>query len=403
MRSSKSGAALLAAAMLLTVACGQAPSQTGGQTSAAATGSATSGGTAAHGKPILVGLTGPLSGASAQYGREGLKAAELVFNAVNAKGGIDGRPLKLVPEDDQGSPKQGAIVANKLASEQVAAVLAPDFSGACAAAMPVYERYRIPMITSICSAPSLANEGWKYFFRTVPSDNLAGGFVARYLTSTLHLTKIGLLDDQSTYGASFTALVAKALPADGGQVLFRDHIKAGEKDYTPALVHIKTAHPQAVVYGGYYPEYALLLKQSQQIGLQTQWIGSSMERPATIRIAGQASLGAMSAGYPSSSTLATAKPFFDAYRTTYKRAPGPMTELTYDAAQILVDALKTAGTTKEPQLRDALAKTTLDGASGHIAFAADGDRTTPYFQMYKVEQQHGKLVWVPLSNAQAGA
>jgi branched-chain amino acid transport system substrate-binding protein len=217
------------------------------------------------GGKIKIGMGAPMTGDNAQFGVDISQGAMI---AVQDAGEFDGVTFELVAEDDGGSPEGGAAVANKfVADPQIVAIAGHIFSGATAAAIPIYEKAGLPMMSPSATNPDLTTTGSMVFNRGVFTDAAQGKFAAEYLFNTLGVTKLAVMHDGQAYGQGLAEVVAAHFAELGGEVVATEAITPNESDYSAPLASIAAKSPQAVYYGGYVQEGVVLVNQWKQSGL----------------------------------------------------------------------------------------------------------------------------------------
>ncbi|MCL6521322.1 MAG: branched-chain amino acid ABC transporter substrate-binding protein [Firmicutes bacterium] len=374
---------------LLAAACGGG----GGTAPAGGGGSSAQGGIPAG--DIKIGIQAPLTRDYALEGQGFQKAIQLLADQINAQGGIDGHKIQVVAQDDQGTAQQAAVAAQKLVTEGVVAVVGGYNSTATEAAQPIYNQNKVIQITPASTAVQLSQKGYKYFFRTATLDSAQGKFAADLMVKTLGFQKIALLHDNSTYALGLAQATEQAVKADGGQVVFFDAIVPGSNDFGAVLTRLKAQAPQAVYFTGYFSDAGLLLKQSQAIGLKTQWIGGDANNnPQLIQVAGPAAEGFLVTTPPQPQDLKTpeAEQFVQQYQQKYgEMPPSVWTISAADAFRVIVDAIQKTHSTDPDKLAAYLHQLKdFPGFTGPISFAANGDREGTLHKAYIVKD--GKFV-----------
>jgi branched-chain amino acid transport system substrate-binding protein len=217
------------------------------------------------GDTIKIGMGAPLTGDNAAFGIDISQGATI---AIGDAGDVDGFKFELVAEDDGGTPEGGAAVANKLVSDpEVVAVAGHIFSGATQAAIPIYEKVGIPMMSPSATNPALTQSGSKVFNRLVFTDAAQGKFAAEYLYNTLGFKKIAVMHDGQAYGQGLAQVVNDEFTALGGTVTDFQAITPGESDYSAPLAAIAANSPEALYYGGYVAEGVVLVNGMKSSGL----------------------------------------------------------------------------------------------------------------------------------------
>ena len=217
------------------------------------------------GQTIKIGMGAPLTGDNAQFGVDISQGATI---AIQDAGEFQGFKFELDAEDDGGTPEGGASVANKfVADPQIVAIAGHIFSGATQAAIPIYEKAGIPMMSPSATNPDLTKAGSTVFNRVAFTDAAQGKFAAEYLFNTLGFTKIAVMHDGQAYGQGLAEVVANHFTELGGEIVAEEAITPGESDYTAPLSAIAAKGPQAVYYGGYVQEAVVLVNEWNQAGL----------------------------------------------------------------------------------------------------------------------------------------
>jgi len=296
----------------------------------------------APGSTIKIGMGAPMTGDNAQFGVDISQGAQI---AVKDGGEIEGFGLELVVEDDGGTPEGGAAVANKLVSDPaIVAIAGHIFSGATDAAMPIYEKAGIPMMSPSATNPPLTQKGSKVFNRVAFTDAAQGKFAAEYLFEKLSITKLAVMHDGQAYGQGLAEVVATRFAELGGEVVATEAITPGETDYTAPLSAIAAKDPQAVYYGGYVQEAVILANQWSQSGLEgIVFFGcDGTYGEDFLTRTGENGEGAYAVALvpPASDPVDT---FNKAYQTEFGAAAGSLSPYTwnaYDCAAVLVSAIK---------------------------------------------------------------
>jgi branched-chain amino acid transport system substrate-binding protein len=298
-----------------------------------------------EGSTVKIGYAGPMAGDYSAFGTDISNAGLLAVDDANADGGVDGFEFELLVEDTQGSGEGGASVANLYVSDpDVVAIAGHTFSGSAAAAIPIYNAARLPMLSPSATRADLT-EGDQDVFNRIPfTDDLQGQFAAEYLYNVLGVTKLAVMHDGDAYGKGVAERVQQVFMSLGGEVVAVEAITPGETDYSAVLTDIGSADPEAIYFGGYYPECAVIAQGMPVAGMEGVILfsddGSYGE--AFIELAGDLSEGVYAAtGAPLESAR---KAEFDAYfESVYGDAPGAVSTFTwhgYDVVDALIQAIK---------------------------------------------------------------
>lgn len=350
-------------------------------------------------EPILIGLEAPLTGDYAYEGKGMEQAVSLLVKQTNDAGGLLGRPVQLIVEDDKGDPKEAALVADRLKSQKVMAVIGSYNSTATEAAQAIYDEAGILHITPSSTATRLSEKGYQRFFRACFLDDRQGLFAAQYMVDELKAQKIGILHDNSTYAKGLADWTKKYLEERGATVAFFDAINPKDKDFSPVLTKIKDAGLDAIYFTGYHAQGGLLLRQSKDIGLEIQWLmGNASNNPELIEIAGlENAVGTIITTEPLPGDLPydMAKQFIQDFKAAYGAEPTSVWwVMAADAYLIIKHAVEATQSTDPAVLANYLHNDFkgMDGITGRIeGFDERGDRLGTIHKAYVIDEQ-GKFV-----------
>jgi len=326
---------------------------------------------------IRIGHVAPLTGGIAHLGKDNENGARLAIEEANAaKPTLGGKPVRfeIIAEDDQADPKVGTTVAQKLVDAKVVGVVGHLNSGVSIPASSIYNQAGIPVISGSSTNPQLTEQGYKTQFRVVGRDDQQGPAVASYLAATRKPKVVAVVDDATAYGEGLANEVEKTLTAAGIKVLPREKGDDKKTDWKAIVTKLRGEKPDAVFYGGMDATAGPLLKQARELGLTAVFaFGDGACTDKMKELAGNAAEGLLcsQAGIPAQ---AADKKFLDAYKARFNVDPILYAPFTYDAANLLIAAMKKADSADPAKYLPDLAKIEYDGATGHIAFDAKGDR-----------------------------
>jgi ABC-type branched-chain amino acid transport systems, periplasmic component len=334
--------------------------------------------------PITIGLFAHLSGNFAEYGASFKNAVELYLDKLNAEGGINGRPVKLVVEDDRNSPQEAATVARKIvATPGVVLAIGSWSTTASLAAAPIFTEAKIPQISPTSSHPDFSKQS-PYQFRQNNTDDVLAQYNADTIHKQLKATRIVIPYSQDDWGLFTVKATAEALEKDGAQVLLREAVMPGSKDFRPLVSKIKSLRPDGVFLALPYQEASIFIQQLRQAGVNIPAGGGvPLTSPKFIELAGKAAEGVVVhsiffAGDPSK------KAFVDAYRSKYNKTPDQFAALAYDAAGVGVAAIRRVLASGKPltgqAVRDELANgPAYEGVTGVTKYENGNVRKAPTF------------------------
>ncbi len=340
---------------------------------------------AAADQVIKVGEFASLTGKEATFGISSHEGTLLAVEDINAAGGVLGKKIQLITEDDLSKAGEPATVVNKLISRDgVVAILGEVASSRSLEAAPICQQANIPMISPSSTNPKVTETG-DYIFRVCFIDPFQGTVMANFATKTLKAKKVAVFTDvKSDYSIGLARFFKQGFTAAGGQIATELNYNGGDKDFKAELTAIKSANPDAVFIPGYYTDVALICIQAKQLGLDVPLFGGDgWESDQLIKIGQDAVEGDYySTHYSPESSAEKSKNFVAAYQKRFHnqdgtpKTPDAMAALGYDSAMILADAIKRANSTDGPKVRDALAATKdFDGVTGKTTINEKRDAT----------------------------
>jgi branched-chain amino acid transport system substrate-binding protein len=342
---------------------------------------------------IKIGHVAPLTGGIAHLGKDNENGARLAVDEANAaKIKIDGKDAKfvLVAEDDQADPKVGTTVAQKLVDAKVNGVVGHLNSGTSIPASSIYSAAGIPVISGSATNPKLTEQGFKTQFRVVGRDDQQGPAIASYLATSNKPKLVAIIDDATAYGEGLANEVEKSLKGANIKVLPREKGTDKTTDWKAVLTKVKGKKADAVFYGGMDATAGPLLKQGRELGLKAVFsFGDGACTDEMPKLAGAAADGLLcsQAGIP---PQAADKKFLEAYKKKYNVDPIIYSPFTYDAANLLIEAMKKANSADPAKYLPELAKIEYTGATGKIAFDEKGDRKNAEITIFTMKD--GKLM-----------
>src|SRR5262245_47785793 len=334
---------------------------------------------------IMVGEYASLTGKEATFGVSSHEGTLLAIEEINAAGGVLGKKLQLLTEDDLSKPGEPATVVNKLISRDgVIAILGEVASSRSLEAAPICQQNKIPMISPSSTNPKVTQVG-DFIFRVCFIDPFQGTVMANFATKTLKAKKVAIFTDvKSDYSKGLAKFFKESFVDSSGQIVAELDFNGGDKDFKAQLTAIKSANPDAVFVPGYYTDAALICIQAKQLGLNVPLFGGDgWESEDLVKIGKDAVEGQyFSTHYHPDVSSPRSKAFVEAYKKRWKNSdgtpklPDAMAALGYDSAMILADAIKRAGTTDGPKVRDALAASKdFDGVTGKTTINEKRDAT----------------------------
>ena len=353
-------------------------------------------GTAENSDTIKVGEFASLSGGEAAFGRSSHDGTELAVDQINAAGGVLGKKLELITEDNLSKDGESATAVKKLISlDRVVAVLGEVASTRSLEAAPICQQYHVPMISPSSTNPKVTEIG-DYIFRVCFIDPFQGTVMANFATKTLGVKKVAVLTDVgSTYSVGLAEFFKKSFIANGGEIVAEQKFTKDDKDFKAQLTEVKPLDPEAIFIPGYYGQVTLIALQARELGITVPLLGGDgWEAPELIEGPGAAEAleGCyFSTHFSPDQDSPKIKQFVSDYEAKYGAAPDAMGALGYDSVLALVDAIKRANSTDGEKIRDALATLKdLDGVTGKTTLDADRNAEKP---AVIIEIKGGKFVY----------
>ncbi len=340
---------------------------------------------------IRIGVAGPMTGDQSVFGWDERHGVKLAVQEWNKKGGVLGRKIEVIVEDDQHDPRQAVAVANRLVSDGVIGVIGHFNSNCSIPASAVYNRAGTPMISHGSTNPQLTEQGFNNVFRVCGRDDQQGKIAADFVCNKLKLSRIAIIQDKTTYGQGLADEFRKWL-GPGCKVVYYGTIVQGDKDFRAVLTNVKAQDPDLIYYGGVYPEGGLLAKQARQLGMKAVFMGGDgIMGPEFINIAMTAANGVYATFGPDINKVKTASAFINGYKDLYGE-PGPYSIYAYVAATILLTAIENSKTAEPGQIIAYLHTHSFDTALGPIEFDRKGDVVHSPYVVWQVKDGR----WVQL-------
>jgi branched-chain amino acid transport system substrate-binding protein len=331
---------------------------------------------------IKIGFFGDLTGPTFNFGKSAYNGVLMAADEINQYGGINGRRIDVVIEDDKGSPESAARLTAKLIDhDKVIAIIAGGTSGNSRAAAPKAQASHVPLISPSSTDPAVTQTG-DYIFRACFVDSFQGEVMASFAVNTLKAQKAAILFDfNSPYGLGLTEYFKTSFTRLGGKIVAEQSYTQGDADFKGQLSTIRSAEPDVIYIPGYYGDVALIAKQARMIGLTQPLLGGDgWDAPELWQLGGDSLNGSYITTHYS---IDDPSPAIEAFVNTYKQRYGNLlpdahAALAYDATRLLFDAITRAGSTDSAKIRDALAQTkNFGGVTGIITMDSNRNAIKP--------------------------
>ncbi|MGL4982700.1 MAG: ABC transporter substrate-binding protein [Treponemataceae bacterium] len=344
---------------------------------------------------IKIGGIFPLSGSVAVYGNEARNGVELAISEINAAGGIDGKQILLIAEDDEGNPEKTVNAYKKLTSRDgVKVIIGSLTSGATASIASIAQAQKIILLAPAATMESITDAG-DYIFRACFIDPFQGTVGGKFASDNLQAQRAAVLYDVGNdYSVGLYENFRTSFEVSGGQIVAAESYSTGDKDFNAQLTKIKAANPDVVYLPDYYATVALIAKQLRSQGIMVPIVGGDGWGGITENAGDEMLNSFYSDHYASDSTDGVVREFVDTYRAKYNTKPVSFAALGYDCVFILRDAmLNAASTTDTDAIRSALSDTNGLYVTGYLTFDSRRNpiKSAVMMQIVEDENEAGKL------------
>lgn len=319
---------------------------------------------------ILIGHFGSMTGAEATFGKSTDEGIRLAVEEINAKGGIKGKPVRLLTMDNQGKAEEAAAVATRLIEqEKVTALLGEVASSRSLAVAPIAQKKKVPMITPSSTNPRVTEMG-DYIFRTCFIDPFQGLVMAKFAYENLKLRKVAVLRAvNSDYSMGLSKVFVEQFTRMGGKIVADTSYQSQDVDFKAQLTQIKSSGPEGIFIPGYYTEIGLIARQAAELGMKVPLMGGDgWDSPKLFEI-GQETINGnyFSNHYSNESSDPLAVAFMTNFKKRFNKSPDGLSAAGYDAAKVLFAAMEKAPDLSGSAIRDAIAATKdFPGVTGTI-------------------------------------
>ncbi len=332
-------------------------------------------------EPIRIGVFLDMTGDTASFGISSYSGIKLAIDEINAAGGLDGRMIEMILEDDQGKPQNAEIAVRKLIVEKkVHALLGEVLSTNSLAAAPIAQNAKIPMITPSSTNERVTKVG-DYIFRTCFVDTFQGDAMAKFAFETLKLKRIAILADfDSAYAKGLSDVFSTTFKKLGGRIVMQRTYFQGDVDYYQQLKAIKKLKPDAIYLSGYYNSVAVIAQQARELKIKSLFLGGDgWDAPEIWQIGGNSLNNSFITNhFTPDSPDEKVKKFAADYRKTFGLTADAFAALAYDSVYVLADSIKRAKSTDGEKLRDAIAQTKdFQGVTGNITLNSSRNAVKP--------------------------
>lgn len=340
----------------------------------------------ANGSPVRVGAIIPLTGPFAAYGEPLRDGVLLAVDEINSKGGVGGRQLELLMEDDAGDPKASVNAFTKLATvSKVPIIIGPLSSGASMATAALAERYRVVQLSTLAGTIDLSKAG-DYVFRIYPSSELGSRYIARAAVDRFKAKRVAILYPNNPFGVTSNAFVTEVLRQAGVNIVAVETFNDGDRDFRTQLTKIGQSKPDVIMCSAYYEEGAQILMQSKQLGLNVPILGEDGWFGPIAGIAGDSLKNLYFANVefgPEYKDNQIMQDFISAFRQRHNKNPNSYSAAGYAAVFVVKQAIETGGY-DGGRLKEALYKMDTVTPFGRIRYDQNGDNVGAVYDLYQL-------------------
>ncbi len=336
---------------------------------------------------IKLGIAGAHSGDLASYGLPSVEAAKLVVKKINANGGVLGKQVELLIEDDVCKPEVAGNTATKLVSDGANVVLGHICSGATKAALGIYKEAGIVTMSPSATSPDLTLSGeYPNFFRTIAHDAVQAQLQTKFAVEVLKTKTVAILHDKGDYGKGQAELAKKYFTEAGIKVVLFEGVTPGSVDYSAIVTKVGREKPELVLWGGYHPEASKIISRMRKKRMKTLFMGGDGVKDDTfIKVAGKYAEGVYATGPMDISANPLAIQAKKEHQEANGSDPGAFFDNAYAATLAILNAIEKAGSTDYNAIIKALQTEYVETPLGKISFDKNGDATGIGFSVYRVD------------------
>jgi len=353
----------------------------------------------ADSKEIKIGGNYEVTGSIASYAKSSMNGVKLAFKQTNASGGLLGKQLSFIVADNKSEPSEaGNAVTKLITQDKVVAIIGAIASSNTLSALPIATDNKIPFVSPISTNPKVTFENGKvkdYAFRACFIDPFQGTVMANFASKSLNAKKAAIyIDSSSDYAKGLAQSFEESFVKNGGTIVANEAYLQKDQDFKAALTKIKASNPDVLFLPAYIEEGGKIAKQARELGLTIAILGGDgLDSPKLVDIAGADALNNvfLSTHYSIEDKDPVALKFAEAYKQEYAEDPDMQAALGYDAAMLIIDAIKRANSAEPEKIKDALAKTKdFHTVSGIITF---DEQHNPIKSSVVVEIKDGKQIF----------
>jgi len=333
------------------------------------------------GDKVRIGVFMSTTGSTANFGISSVNGIKMAADEINAAGGINGKQVELLVQDDRSDASEAATIVTKFVTQdQVHAVIGEVASSRSIAAAPIAQNAKIPMLTPSSTNPEVTKKG-DFIFRSCFIDPYQGAAIAQFAAKTLGAkTAAIMVDRKNDYSTGLEKVIDQTFTKFGGKIVATQSYQEGDQDFNAQLTSLKGSNPEVIFVPGYYNDVGLIAKQARDKGITVPLIGGDgWDSEQLYKIGGTALNGSYFTNhYSPFDTAPNVVKFVNDYKKRYNSTPDALAATAYDAANIMFDAIKRSKSLSGTDIRDALAATNaFPGVTGTVTFNQNRDAVKP--------------------------
>lgn len=347
---------------------------------------------------IQIGVINPLTGAFGSYGEPIRDGITMAVDEINSKGGINGRKVEILYEDDGGDPKASVNAFTKLATvSKVPVIIGPLSSGTSMATAPLADRYKVVQMSTLAGTIDLSQAG-DYVFRIYPSSEIGSRFIAKVAVDRFKAKRAAILYANNAIGIASRKFVTEVLQQSGVNVVAVETFNDGDRDFRTQLTKIREAKPDVILASAYYEEGAPILVQAKQLGINAPFLGEDSWYGPIAGIVGDQLKNLYFADIAFGPNYKEDQPmqqFIAAFQQRYNRIPNSYSACGYTAVYVIKQAIESGGY-EGTKIKDALYKIDMDTPFGHVKYNENGDNIGATYALYQLNEKNERVP-VPLT------
>src|SRR5436190_2892079 len=333
------------------------------------------------GDKVRIGVFMSLTGSTANFGISSTNGIKMAADEINAAGGINGKQVELLVQDDRSDASEAATIVTKFVTQDaVHAILGEVASSRSIAAAPIAQNAKIPMLTPSSTNPEVTKKG-DFIFRSCFIDPVQGAAIAQFAARTLNAKAAAIMvDRKNDYSTGLEKVINETFTRMGGKMVATQSYQEGDQDFNAQLTSLKGSNPEVIFVPGYYNDVGLIAKQARDKGITVPLIGGDgWDSTQLYAIGGTALNGSYFTNhYSPYDSAPNVQKFVNDYKARFGALPDALAATAYDAAKIMFDAIKRANSLEGTAIRDALAATKeFPGVTGTVTFNKDRDAVKP--------------------------